>query len=122
MRDGEADRALELYERHGRLHVGRNSDEVISRLLAGWHATDDPDGCLMIAHFRADVAELNGRARRHASSRSLGPEEPVAAAGRFAVGDRIVVKHKSSRLDVRNGERGVVEVLDLHAAARATAL
>ena len=72
----------------------------------------------MIAHFRADVAELNGRARAvmRVAGR-LGPDELVAAAGRFAVGDRVVVKHNSNRLDVRNGERGVVEALDLHAGA-----
>ena len=118
IRDGDADRALDLYERHGRLHVGRHADEVVNRLLADWHATNDPDGCLMIAHFRADVAELNGRARAvmRVAGR-LGPDELVAAAGRFAVGDRVVIKHNSNRLDVRNGERGVVEALDLHAGA-----
>ena len=49
--------------------------------LADWHATDDPDGCVMIAHYRADVRELNGRARAvmRAAGR-LGPDELVAAA------------------------------------------
>jgi conjugative relaxase-like TrwC/TraI family protein len=118
IRDGEADQALNLYERHGRLHVGRDSHEVVSRLLADWHAAGDPDGCLMIAHFRADVRELNGRARAvmRATGR-LGQDELVTANARFAVGDRVVIKCNSARLDVRNGERGVVEALDLRAGA-----
>ena len=118
IRDGDADRALELYERHGRLHVGRHSHEVVDRLLADWYATNDPDGCLMLAHFRADVAELNGRARAvmRVAGR-LGPDELVAAGGRFAIGDRVVTKHNSARLDVRNGDRGVVEALDPHAGS-----
>ena len=68
-------------------------------MLRDWHATDDPDGCLMLAHYRADVAELNGRARAvmRATGR-LGRDELVAAANRFAVGDRVVIKHHSSRL------------------------
>ena len=44
----------------------------------------DPDGCVMIAHYRADVAELNGRARAvmRATGR-LGADELVAAGGRI---------------------------------------
>ena len=118
IRNGDADRALRLYERHGRLHVGRHSHEVVDRLLADWHATDDPDGCLMLAHFRADVAELNGRARAvmRVAGR-LGPDELVAVGARFAVGDRVVIKQNSTRLDVRNGERGVVDALDVDAGS-----
>ena len=43
----------------------------------------------MIAHYRADVRELNGRARAvMRSAGRLGPDELVAAGSRYAVGDR----------------------------------
>ena len=115
LRDGAGEAALALYERHNRLHIGKDGHDVLSRLVADWHATDDPDGCVMIAHYRADVRELNGRARAvMRSAGRLGPDELVAAGSRYAVGDRIVIKHNSARLGVHNSDRGVVEAVDLH--------
>ena len=61
------DRALDVYEAQGRLHVGRSDEEVLPRLIADWHAYDDPDGTVMIAHRRADVAELNAPRPRRAA-------------------------------------------------------
>jgi ATP-dependent exoDNAse (exonuclease V) alpha subunit len=117
LRDGDVDRALGLYERHGRVRIGDRADEMLDRLVADWHATNDPHGCLMIAHYRADVAELNGRARAvmRATGR-LGTDELVAAGRRFATGDHVIVKRNSARLDVRNGERGVIESIDHRAS------
>jgi ATP-dependent exoDNAse (exonuclease V) alpha subunit len=43
----------------------------------------------------------------------LGPDELVAAGSRYAVGDRIVIKHNSARLGVHNSERGVVDAVNL---------
>jgi ATP-dependent exoDNAse (exonuclease V) alpha subunit len=63
----------------------------------------------MIARRRADVAELNMRARlvlREAGE--LGTEEIALPGGRFAIGDRVVVKRNARELDVSNGERGRV--------------
>jgi hypothetical protein len=94
------------------------ADEVLDQLLRDWHATNDPHGSLMIAHYRADVGELNGRARAvmRAAGR-LGHGEVVAGEAHFATGDHVIVKHNSSRLDVRNGERGVVEAIDVRAGS-----
>jgi ATP-dependent exoDNAse (exonuclease V) alpha subunit len=107
------ERALEVYERHDRLHVGRSDDEVLPRLISDWHAHGDPDGTVMIAHRRADVAELNARARAvQRASGALGPDELLAAGAAFAVGDRVLVKRNDNRCDVRNGDRGIVEQVD----------
>jgi conjugative relaxase-like TrwC/TraI family protein len=118
LRDGDTDEALGLYERHGRVRVGERGDEILDGLLRDWHATNDPHGCLMIAHYRTDVGEINGRARAvmRAAGR-LGRDELVIGGGRFATGDHVIIKQNSSRLDVRNGERGVVERIDLRAGA-----
>jgi hypothetical protein len=79
--------ALELYERQGRLRTGSHDEEVVPHLLADWHAYHDPDGSVMIAHYRADVAELNGRARALMRADGQLSSDEVSAAGRaFASG------------------------------------
>jgi len=114
VRVGDADRALDLYEAHGRIHIGRSDDEVLRKLVADWHSHGDPDETLMIAHRRADVRELNGRARALMRvTGQLGNDELLAGGTAFAVGDRVIVKRNDSRCDVRNGDRGVVEHVDL---------
>jgi conjugative relaxase-like TrwC/TraI family protein len=118
LRDSAGEAALALYERHNRLHIGSDARDVLSRLVADWHTTGDPDGCVMIAHYRTDVRELNGRARAvMRTAGRLGPDELVTAGSRYAVGDRIVIKHNSARLGVHNSERGVVEAVDLRAGS-----
>jgi hypothetical protein len=64
---------------------------------------------LMIARRRADVAELNLRARQLLRQvGELGPEEIALPGGGFAVGDQVIIKRNVSGLDVSNGERGRV--------------
>ena len=55
---------------------GGDAARVRQRLVADWWSAGEPDGSLMIAHRRVDVADLNGRA--HALMRAagaLGPDE-----------------------------------------------
>jgi ATP-dependent exoDNAse (exonuclease V) alpha subunit len=109
LRVGDQD-ALERYADKGRLIVGRNDQEVLPKLVADWHHYDDFDGAVMIAHRRADVAELNARARAvMRATGQLGADELVAAGAAFAAGDRVLVKRNDSRCDVRNGDRGVID-------------
>jgi ATP-dependent exoDNAse (exonuclease V) alpha subunit len=110
--------ALERYADEGRLVVGRDDHEVLSKLVADWHGYDDPDGAVMIAHRRADVAELNARARAVMRATSqLGTDELVAAGATFAAGDRVLVKRNDNRCDVRNGDRGVIDHVDQDAGS-----
>jgi ATP-dependent exoDNAse (exonuclease V) alpha subunit len=75
----------------------------------------DPDRSLMIARRRIDVAELNLRARQLLRDvGELGTEEVALPGGRFAVGDRVVVKRNARGLDVSNGERGRVVAVGEH--------
>ena len=118
LRNRDRERALDLYERQGRLRTGSHDDEVVPHLLADWHAYRDPDGSVMIAHYRTDVAELNGRARAlMRADGQLGTDEVSASGRTFASGDRVLVKRNDSRCDVRNGDRGVVETVDTTAGA-----
>jgi conjugative relaxase-like TrwC/TraI family protein len=105
--------ALECYADKGRLVVGRDDEEVLPKLVADWRAYDDPDGAVMIAHRRTDVAELNARARAvMRATGQLGADELVAGGAALAASDRVLVKRNDSRCDVRNGDRGVIERVD----------
>jgi conjugative relaxase-like TrwC/TraI family protein len=118
LRVGDGNRALELYEQRGRIHIGRTDDDVLPKLVADWSAHRDADETVMIAHRRADVAELNARARAvMRANGQLGPEELVAGGAAFAVGDRILVKRNDNHCDLRNGDRGVVTAIDMQASA-----
>ena len=116
LRDGPVEPALAAYAAHGRITHARDRSDVFERLVADWQTTRDPDGTVMIAHYRRDVAELNARAR--GAMRALGAlsgEELEASGLRFAVGDRTVVRRNDPRLDVRNGDRGTVAAIDVAA-------
>ena len=76
--------------------------------MEDWFAAGDPSGAVMIAHRRADVADLNSRAReRMRAAGLLGPEIDTPA-GTFAVGDHVVVKRNDHRREINNGDRATV--------------
>ena len=111
-------KALRLYEDHGRVVVGEHADEVRRHLVADWWASRDADGALMIAFRRADVADLNGRARALVrASGGLGDDELVLPGGSFAVGDRVLLRRNDRRLGVANGDRATVAAIDAAAGA-----
>ena len=63
----------------------------------------------MIAHPRADVADLNRRAReRMRAAGRLGADALVTDARAFAVGDRVVTTRNASGLGVVNGDAGTL--------------
>ena len=118
LRDGRADEALRRYRAHGRVVVGEDADAVRRRLVADWWAVREPDDAVMIAHRRADVADLNGRARAlMRADGALGADELALPGGRFAVGDRVVLRCNDRRLDVANGDRGIVAAVEPAAGA-----
>jgi ATP-dependent exoDNAse (exonuclease V) alpha subunit len=109
LREGDADEAVRRYARHGRIVASEDGDAVRQRLVADWWKTGDPDGAVMVAHRRRDVADLNGRA--HALMRAagvLGQHEVAAGEVRVAAGDRVLLRRNDRRLGVVNGERGTV--------------
>ena len=61
---------------------------------------------VMIANRRRDVAELNRRARtRLRASGRLGPDELIAGARAFAIGDRVVARRNARTLGGRQRRR-----------------
>jgi conjugative relaxase-like TrwC/TraI family protein len=113
LRDGRPEPALELYARHDRLVVEPTSDASRQRLVEDWWAARDPDGAVMIARRRSDVADLNARARaRMREAGALDGPDIDTPAGPFAVGDSVVVKRNDLRRSVNNGDRARVVAVD----------
>jgi conjugative relaxase-like TrwC/TraI family protein len=115
VREGRGRDYLAFADRRGSLTVSNDPLESRARLLGDWwrHARSDPAGNVMLAHRRADVAELNTLARALMQTEGeLGDERLLAAGREFRVGDRILCRRNSDTLGVRNGTRGIVSAVD----------
>jgi len=85
-------------------------------MVADWYAatSEHPDqDSVMLAHRRADVAELNERARAMLRADGRLGETELEANGRaFAVGDRVVACRNDRANAITNGQRATVANLD----------
>ena len=115
LREGRSDEALAAYVEHGRVVLGPSADCVRARLVADWWAADQLGGGdnIIVALRRADVQELNQRARALlvAVGAVTGPTLQLPT-GEFAVGDRVVTTRNRRSLGVVNGSRGTVAAVD----------
>ncbi len=93
--------------------LGADAGELRQRLVADWWAQRDPDGSMMIAQRRVDVADLNGRAHAlmRATRRARRPRRCVSAGRRSPSATACVLRRNDRRLGVVNGDRGVVVAL-----------
>jgi conjugative relaxase-like TrwC/TraI family protein len=121
LRSGGADSALELYLQHGALAIEPSEHAARDRLVREWLASAPGEDAVMIAQRRADVADLNNRARAYLrDAGELGQVELELPGGAFAVGDAVVIKRNDLRLGVTNGQR--CRVTDVDPAAHALLL
>lgn len=114
LREGRSEEALAAYVEHGRVVLGPSADCVRARLVEDWWSAERSGGDnIMVALRRADVAELNERARtlRVAAGKVTGPTLHLPT-GDFSVGDRVVTTRNRRVLGVVNGSRGIVAALD----------
>jgi hypothetical protein len=102
-RAGIADLVAE-YGRHGRLHMGDTPAEVRVAMVSDWDkARHEAGSVAMIALRRADVDELNARARALLVEDGVVEPEGLDVGERtFAVGDRVVCLDNDRRLSVHN--------------------
>lgn len=113
LRTGDVDRAIDAYDGHGRIVTADTAEGVREQLVADWWAARDgldADAAIMVAVRRADVDDLNARARirMQAAGRLTGPA--LGVDGReFQTGDRIVCLRNDRRLGVVNGTRATVD-------------
>ncbi|MFF2354919.1 MobF family relaxase [Kitasatospora sp. NPDC058115] len=131
-RDGGRTSALAMLAGHGRVHAVDTLDEAHTSMLRAWDTArtrwaGDPHGqvaeLLLLAARRADVADLNARARalRVAAGeldRGLVFRAPDGGPVEFAAGDLVHVRRNDYRSrrgdepDVLNGFRGVALAVD----------
>src|SRR5229473_3247856 len=125
---GEPAHALERYQVHGAVELAATRSEAKDRLIRQWakHLAAEPDGtALILAHTRADVRDLNDRARQVLKERGgLGNDFSVVVSrevmhsdGTVAVessqqflahGDRVMFLKNNRDLGVKNGSLGTV--------------
>ncbi len=127
---GEAGRALERYEAHGAIRFANTREQAKAALIGEWSnygaaAQGAGKSTLILAHTRADVAELNRHARQILKERGeLSGEIKVGTwreliredgsiaiehdARAFAPGDRVMFLKNDRELGVKNGSLGTV--------------
>jgi hypothetical protein len=116
---GRTGEALDRYDTAGMLHAHESREAARGALVDGWNEVrqDRPQASqLMLAHTRADVAELNQLARvRLREAGELG-EDQVVATDRgdraFAVGDRLMFLRNERSMGVKNGTLGTIEGIE----------
>jgi Ti-type conjugative transfer relaxase TraA len=114
--------ALERYEAAGMVTGHATHEAAREAVVAGWDAGrraalagGREESRVILAHTRADVAELNQLARgRMREAGALGEDQAVTT-GRgeraFAEGDRVMFLRNERGLGVKNGSLGQVEVV-----------
>ena len=133
---GEPGRALELYHDHDAIHFVEDRGRAKEELIRSWGDDRAAHGAekasLILAHTRADVRELNQRAREILRERGeLGREitveverELMAPDGTltierserdFAGGERVMFLKNDRELGVKNGTLGQVLEIDKEA-------
>ena len=121
---GRTGAALDRYEAAGMVRGHETREAARSALVDGWDAVRQarPEASqLMLAHTRADVAELNQLARgrmRATGARLVGGlgADHVIQTERgertFAAGDRVMFLRNERSMGVKNGSLGTVERIE----------
>ncbi len=116
---GRTGAALDRYEAAGMVRGHDTREAARSALVEGWdvvrQATPEASQ-VMLAHTRADVAELNQLARgRMGDAGALGEDHVVQTergARTFAPGDRVMFLRNERSMGVKNGSLGTLERIE----------
>ncbi len=115
LRSGDPQKFIAAYRAQGRFVTGPNVAEVRGQLVADWWAVFRTRGteALMSAPRRADVDDLNRRARRYMAKegRLTGPTLYIGGQP-FQAGDLVMTRVNASYLGIRNGTKGWVDAVD----------
>ncbi len=116
LRHGDVGRAVTAYREHQRITLHPTADSARDALVDRWwtaRAELGADRVLMIGLTRADVNDLNDRARaRLRSAGRLGADGLTASGREFAVGDEVMALRNDRRIGLLNGTRATVTDLD----------
>jgi ATP-dependent exoDNAse (exonuclease V) alpha subunit len=116
---GRTAAALDRYETAGMVRGHETREAARSALVDGWDSVRQarPEASqVMLAHTRADVAELNQLARgRMRDAGGLGADQVVQTERgerAFAAGDRVMFLRNERSMGVKNGSLGTVERIE----------
>jgi Ti-type conjugative transfer relaxase TraA len=116
---GRTGAALERYEAAGMVTGHETHKAARGALVDGWDAVRQarPEASqVMLAHTRADVAELNQLARgRMRDAGALGEDQVIQTERgerTFAPGDRVMFLRNERSMGVKNGSLGTLERID----------
>jgi conjugative relaxase-like TrwC/TraI family protein len=125
LRSGSVPAAVAAYHQAGRITLTPTAPDARRALVNDWwatyqHPTPTPTGTdaqagvgvgrsAMYALTRADVTDLNTRARAHlrAAGRLTGPDTTIAGR-EFAPGDHVLTLRNDRRIGIRNGTTGTL--------------
>jgi len=125
IRTGEVGEGLRKYLEAGMVAIARDRGEAIKETVEAWAKNfnaGNPAKTLLTAYRRADVKELNARAREAIRETFHGPRVETTVTDRdgksegkreFQVGDRIYFKKNDRKLGVMNGESGTLTRIDV---------
>ena len=126
IRAGQVKEGLEKYLEAGMIEIAPDREKAIESAVVSWmerFKAGDPSRTLLTAYKRADVAELNTRARRELAEWCLsGPRVETTVRDRegnsegkreFQAGERLYFKKNDRKLGVMNGETGTLERIDV---------
>ena len=110
LRSGSVSQAFTAYERTGRVTLASGVDQARETMVSDWfNAYTAGERAVMYALRRADVDDLNHRARTRLDHAGRLGDERLEMAGReFAAGDNVICLRNDRRLGVRNGTTATV--------------
>ncbi len=119
LRNGHANRALNAYIDNGRLATAPTAKQLRARLADDYIAgLRTGERVLMLASRRADVRDLNRRARdRLAADGTFSGSVLEVRGQRYQAGDRIICGRNARRIGVTNGTTATISSIDVHARA-----
>ncbi len=110
LRSGPVDKAVAAYEVAGRVVMAADAEGARRALVeAWWSSLSAGEDAMMYALRRADVDDLNRRARSCLEDAGLlGPARAELGPIELALGDRVMCLRNDRRLGVSNGTVGTV--------------
>jgi conjugative relaxase-like TrwC/TraI family protein len=113
LRTGDLEAFARAYEDRGRIVTRPTATAARQALVDDWaSARADGRQALMLAYRRADVADLNDRARaKLRADGRLGPDELTCGGRALAPGDFVLATRNEQRLGVHNGQTGTLTAI-----------
>jgi len=113
LRAGRIEAWARAYRDRGRITVGETVPQTRAALVNDWANTNGTCDATMLAPRRADVRDLNERARHLLQhQRRLGPDQLDVGDRGYAVGDRVIGTRNDRDRGILNGQRGIIRSID----------